>query len=177
MARACLLPLLALPLSACSVISMTPTLELFKATGSATTYALAGIPARASNTIHHPHPRPESVCIAYNPTVASAEVIPALQTALLDQRVSSRVYEGLVTPGSCPVWLAYAVTLDWGVPPWANEPHLFVAQATLTLRTSDGSVLASSRYQPGGSFELGKWASVPDLISPVVQALINGLDS
>jgi hypothetical protein len=170
-----LLPLL--PLSACSVFSAAPTLELIKAAGSATSYAIAGVPARASQTVQHPHTRPSAVCIAYNPAVASAEFLPAIQAALTAQQVSSRVFDGWGLPGQCPVWLAYTATLDWGVPPLGSGYQMYVVQATLTLRTADGALLASSHYAPGGSFELGKWASVPDLIEPVVKALITHIDS
>jgi hypothetical protein len=165
------------PLSGCSVFSATPTVELFKAAGNAASYAIAGVPARASQTVQHPHSRPQAVCIAYNPAVAHAAFVPAIQKALQAEKVSSRVYDGQAMPGQCPVWLAYTATLDWGVPPMGLGSQMYVVQATLTLRDADGALLASSHYEPGGSFELGKWAPVPDLIEPVVKALIARSDS
>jgi hypothetical protein len=165
------------PLSACSVFSAAPTLELVKAAGSATSYAIAGVPARATQTVQHAHARPSTVCIAFNPAVPSPEFVPAIQSALQAEQVSSRVFDGLVMPGQCPVWLTYSATLDWGVPPWGNGYQMYVVQATLTLRTAEGTLLASSHYAPGGSFEWGKWASVPDLIEPVVKALMTRTDS
>jgi hypothetical protein len=172
-----LIALAMLPLSGCTVFSATPTIELFKAAGNATSYAIAGVPARASQTVQHPHPRPQAVCIAYNPAVASADFVPAIQKALQAEQVSSRVFDGQAMPGQCPVWLAYTASLDWGVPPMGTGHQPYVVQATLTLRSADGALLASSHYEPGGSFELGKWASVPDLIEPVVKALIARSDS
>lgn len=165
------------PLSGCTVFSATPTLELFKAAGNAASYAIAGVPARASQTVQHPHARPAAVCIAYNPAVAHADFVPAIQKALQAEKVSSRVFDGVAMPGQCPVWLAYTASLDWGVPPMGTGHQQFVVQATLTLRRDDGVLLASSHYQPGGSFALGKWAPVPDLIEPVVKALIARDDS
>ncbi len=167
-------PLIGAPmaLSGCGVISLAPTFELFKAAGTATSYTLAGMPAKAQDTVVHPHGRIDTVCIAWNPLVPQAEFVPALQGALARAQVSSRVIDGQTPRTLCPVWLHYTARMDWGVPPWGGNAQMFVAQASLTLTTPEGSVLASSHYQPNGAFELGKWAAVGDLIPPVVQALM-----
>jgi len=159
-------------LSGCGVISLAPTFELFKAAGTATSYTLAGMPAKAQDTVVHPHGRIDTVCIAWNPLVPQAEFVPALQAALAKAQVSSRVIDGQAPRTLCPTWLHYTARMDWGVPPWGGNAQMFVAQASLTLATPDGAVLASSHYQPNGAFELGKWAAVGDLIPPVVQALM-----
>ena len=161
-------------LGGCSIFSAAPTLELIKAAGTATSYALAGIPAKAQDTVVHPHDRIDMVCIAWNPQVPQADFVPALQTALVKQKVNSRVYDGPATPQQCPVWLYYSARMDWGTPPWGTSPQLYVTQATLSLRKPDGTLLSSSHYVLNGAFQLGKWAAVSDLIQPVVVALLDG---
>lgn len=161
-------------LSGCSILSAEPTFELFKAAGSATSYAIAGIPPRAQDTVSHNHGRITEVCIAWNPTVPQADFVPALQTALLKQHVNSRVFEGQPSASQCPVWLHYTARMDWGVPPWGTTPQMYVVMASVSLRDPDGRLLAASHYASNGTFELGKWSSVSDQIQPVVKALFPG---
>ena len=161
-------------LSGCGLFSVEPTYEMIKATATATSYVIAGMPPRAQDTISHQAKRPNEVCIAWNPQVPQADFVPALQTALVKQKVNSRVYDGPATPQQCPVWLYYSARMDWGTPPWGTSPQLYVTQATLSLRKPDGTLLSSSHYVLNGAFQLGKWAAVSDLIQPVVVALLDG---
>lgn len=161
-------------LSGCALFSFEPAMELVKASGLVVSHVVSTAPGRPIDTVHHAGPRPNSVCITHNPTVASSEVVPALQTALAQAGVSSRVYAADTTPLACPVWLLYSGTVTWDAPPFRSEQRAYLASAQLTLRTMHGEVLASSAYSIDGPFESSKWASTQDKLSPVVQALLTG---
>jgi hypothetical protein len=162
----------AMLLGGCSLFSFSPSLELMKATGQAASFMVAGIPTRASDTVRHDIGQVGCVCIAFNPSVSLEDFLPAIQTSLQRQQVDSRVFEsGALTP-LCPVWLYYAASIEWGVPPWASSLRPYVAHATLTLKTPDGRVLASSNYEPGGVMGMGQWASTRDKVDAVVTALV-----
>lgn len=161
-------------LSACALFSVEPAMELIKASGLAISHVVATAPGRASDTVHHAGPRPSAVCISHNPMVSSSEVVPALQTALAQAGVSSRVYAADTTPLACPVWLLYSGTVTWGEPPFRSEHRAYLASAQLTLKTMHGQVLASSAYSVEGLLESSKWATTQDKLSPVVQALLTG---
>ncbi len=161
-------------LSGCALFSFEPALELVKASGLAVSHVVSTAPGRPSDTVHHGGPRPTSVCITHNPMVASSEVVPALQMALAQAGVSSRVYAPDTTPLACPVWLQYSGTVTWEAPPLRSDPRAYLATAQLTLRTMHGEVLASSAYSVDGFLESSKWATTQDKLAPVVQALLNG---
>jgi hypothetical protein len=161
-------------LSGCALFSFEPALELVKASGLMVSHVVSTAPGRPIDTVHHAGSRPNSVCITHNPMVASSEVVPALQTALAQAGVSSRVYAADTTPLACPVWLLYSGTVTWDAPPFRSEHRAYLASAQLTLRTMHGEVLASSAYSIDGLFESSKWASTQDKLSPVVQALLTG---
>ncbi len=161
-------------LSGCALFSFEPALELVKASGLMVSHVVSTAPGRPSNTVHHAGPRPGAVCITHNPMVASSEVVPALQIALAQAGVSSRVYAADATPLACPVWLLYSGTVTWDAPPFRSEPRAYLASAQLTLRTMHGEVLASSAYSIDGLLESSKWATTQDKLSPVVQALLTG---
>lgn len=161
-------------LSGCALFSVEPALELAKASGLVLSHAVSTAPGRASDTVHHAGTRPNAVCIAHNPMVASSEVVPALQTALAQAGVSSRVYAADATPLACPVWLLYSGTVTWDAPPFRSAPRAYLSTARLTLRTMHGEVLASSAYSVDGPFESSKWATTQDKLWPVVQALLTG---
>jgi hypothetical protein len=161
-------------LSGCALFSFEPAMELVKAGGLAVSHVVSTAPGRASDTVHHAGPKPSSVCISHNPMVSSGEVVPALQTALAQAGVSSRVYAADTTPLACPVWLLYSGTVTWDAPPFGSEHRAYLASAQLTLKTMHGQVLASSAYGIDGLFESSKWATTQDKLSPVVQALLTG---
>jgi hypothetical protein len=161
-------------LSACALFSFEPAMELVKASGLAISHVASTAPGRASDTVHHAGPRPSAVCISHNPMVSSSEVVPALQTALAQAGVSSRVYAADTTPLTCPVWLLYSGTVTWEAPPFRSEHRAYLASAQLTLKTMHGQVLASSAYSVEGLLESSKWATTQDKLSPVVQALLTG---
>lgn len=164
-------------LSACSLFSYSPSVELIKATGTAASFMVAGVPVKAIDTVRHGAQRIDSVCIAFNPGVALQGFLPALQTSLQRQRVDSRVFESDTPSPLCSVWLHYAASVEWGTPPWGNSLRPYVARATLTLKTPQGLVLSSSNYEPGGVVEMGKWASTSDKVDAVVTALLGASDS
>ena len=161
-------------LSGCALFSFEPAIELAKASGLVLSHVVSTAPGRASGTVHHAGQRPSSVCITHNPMVASSEVVPALQLALAQAGVSSRVYAADTTPLACPVWLQYSGTVTWDAPPFHSQSRAYLATAQLTLRTMHGEVLASSAYSVDGLFESSKWATTQDKLSPVVQALLTG---
>ena len=162
--------------SACSVLSPAPTFELIKASGTAASYWLASGPVTASDTVHHQHATPRSICIEFNRDAQTAEVVPALQAELRKHQVESRVYETGTPSDVCPVWLRYTAAIDWDTPFWEVSYRAYLSQAALTLRDADGTVLASSAYQPRGFYELGKWSSTRDKLAPVVTALLTGFE-
>ncbi len=160
-------------LSGCSVLNFSPVLELVKATGTAAGFAVAGRPIDASDTVRHGPVRTEQLCIAFNSAVFVPEFLPALQTALLRQRVDSRVFASNTVTPMCSTWLYYAVTIEWGEPPWASGLRPNVVHATLTLKSPEGRVLASSNYEPGGGASaMGKWATTGEKVDVMVKALI-----
>lgn len=164
-------------LSGCSLFSYSPSLELIKATGTAASFVVAGVPVKAIDTVRHGAMRIDSVCIAFNPGVALQGFLPALQTSLQRQRVDSRVFESDTPTPLCSVWLHYAASVEWGTPPWGNSMRPYVARATLTLKNPQGLVLSSSNFEPGGVIEMGKWAATSDKVDAVVTALLGASDS
>lgn len=164
-------------LGGCSLFALSPSLELVKASGTAASYMVAGVPVKAVDTIlhgalHETLPR-DGVCIAFNPGVAVQEFLPSLQTALQRRSIDSRVFDNDAVSPQCPVWLHYMATVEWGAPPWSSVARPYVLRATLTLKTGDGRVLASSNYEPGGALEMGKWATTATKVDAVVEALVS----
>ena len=164
-------------LGGCSLFSYSPSLELMKATGTAASFMAAGVPVKAIDTVRHGDTRVDRVCIAFNPGVALQGFLPAIQTSLQRQQVDSRVFESDTPTPLCTVWLHYAASVEWGTPPWGSGLRPYVARATLTLKTPQGLVLASSNFEPGGVIEMGKWASTNDKVDAVVTALLSRSDS
>lgn len=164
---------LLLPSSGCSIINAQPTWELVKATGAATSYVLAGIPPKAIDTVQHQFDPPKSLCIAFNPDVQSAELVPAIQAALRARQVESRVFDQVAITSWCPAWLHYSAFIEWGNPPIGEGFRPYLSQAWLTIKTADGRVLASSNFGTGGAWDIGKWASTHDKVDAVVNALLS----
>src|SRR5262245_45251714 len=94
---------LALCLGGCSIVSPWPLWELAKAGGAAASTALGSAPGTASDTITRVNRPLSSVCIEYNPRAQVQDIVPALQTALRDNQVDSRVYESPYGLVQCPV--------------------------------------------------------------------------
>lgn len=161
-------------LSGCALFSFEPALELVKASSLVVSHVVSTSPGRPSDTVHHAGTKPSAVCINHNPMVSSSEVVPALQIALSQAGVGSRVYAADASPLACPVWLQYSGTITWDTPPFHSSPRAYLASAQLTLRTMHGEVLASSAYNVDVPFETSKWATTQDKLSPVVQALLTG---
>ena len=179
MSRAAIAPgvvALAVGASACSVLSPAPTFELIKASGTAASYWLASGPAKASDTVYHLYAAPRTVCIEFNRDAQTPEVVPALQAELYNHQIESRVYEMGTPSDACPVWLRYSAAIEWDTPFWETSYRAYLSQAALTLRSADGTVLASSAYQSRGISALGKWSSTRDKLAPVVTALLTGFE-
>ena len=133
---------------------------------------LVTAPGTASDTVSHLRQPPASVCIEYNPKVQVTDIVPALQIALREHRVESRVYEspdGLV---QCPVWLRYTADLAWDKPPFSGDYKAYISTASLTLRSATGTLLSSSHYRIHSPVGRSKWASTRDKLAPVVSALL-----
>jgi hypothetical protein len=160
----------------CAVVSPTPTLELLKAAGSATVYAISSGPSSASNTVYHPHTTFDSVCIEYNRNSQVADIVPAIQQELRTHRIESRVYEDGTPPQVCPVWLRYHAYLDYAKPPFSDADKPYLKNASLALMATDGKVLSTSEYQVVGFMEMGKWAPTRSKMAPVVTALVTGFE-
>lgn len=165
-------------LGGCSVLSPLPAWELVKATGTATSAALASTaPIKASNTVHHGDAPVRDVCIEFNRNAPLEDLVPAMQAELRGQGVDSRVYE----PGDglrhCGVWLRYVATIEWGVPPLGSGYRPNLSAAALSLHRADGTLMATSSYQVDQNMGLGRWNSTRNKIAPVVKALITGFES
>lgn len=166
---------LALCTGGCAVLA--PPLALWDAAmigGAVTVASLDNVtaPGTASGTVVHLRQPPTSVCIEYNPQVQVSDIVPALQIALREHQVESRVYEspdGLV---QCPVWLRYTAQIDWDTPPLSPDYKAYISTASLTLRNASGSLLSSSHYRIDTPTRRSKWASTRDKLTPVVAALL-----
>jgi len=174
MSRIFLLAVLSLSLNACSILSPIPSWELLKATGTAGSTLILSSPGEARNTVYHYHDPFKQVCIEFNPQAQVSDVLPALQSALHEHSIESRVYESLVASEKCRIWLKYNALIEWDTPPFADGYKAYVSSAALTLQTASGQVLSSSQYAVDGSFGRSKWASTRDKLGPVVTALVTG---
>lgn len=163
--------------SGCAMVSPLPAWELIKASGAAATVAVSYGPSGAKDVVHHGDAPISAVCIEYNPTAQLADLVPSLQAALRDQGVASRVYEAGTNLDECGVWLRYAATIDWDVPPMSSGFRAYLTSASLGLHRSNGQLMASGSYEIDRNFGLGKWASTRRKVSPVVKALITGFDT
>jgi hypothetical protein len=161
----------------CSIFSPIPLWELAKATGAAASTVIPYGSSQASNTVYHLHPQVKKVCIEFNPVASVPDVVPALQIELQKHQVDSRVYEAWIPLDECEVWLKYSAYIAWDIPPMSSDYRAYVTRATLTLRSSNGSVLSSSNYELGTGFGVGKWASAQSKLAPVVTALLTGFQS
>lgn len=165
-------------LGGCSVVSVAPTWELVKAAGTATSVAMSTqAPTSAANTVHHGDAPVRQVCIEFNQRAQLAELVPALQAALREQRVASRVYEPGDGLRECDVWLRYVATIGWDIPPMASDYQPYLSELSLSLHRANGALMASSSYDPGAGLGLGKWAATRRKVAPVVKAVVTGFDS
>ena len=170
--NAALASLLCLYLAGCSILSPSPAWELVKATGGLATMAIQSAPGEASNTIIHAYAPFKELCIEYNPQTQVADIVQVLQTALRNNNIESRLYEGPMPADKCGVWLKYSAYIDWEIPPMGDRYRSYVFSAALTLKSDKGLVLATSSYLLDSSMGLSKWASTGDKLTPVVNALL-----
>lgn len=173
-ARTAVLLLAATQLSACSTLASLPSLALVKVSTGA---ALEALPGRASNTVHHGDAPISSVCIEFNRNAQLADLVPALQAELREQRVASRVYEAGTDLQTCPVWLRYAATIEWDIPPLATRHRAYLSGAALSLQRADGRLMASSHYRLDEELGISKWADTRRKLARVVKAVITGFES
>lgn len=174
---ALVLAMAGLSLSGCSIVSPMPLWELAKATGGLASMHMSNEPGEPSNTVYHTHEPLKALCIEFNPLAQVADIVPALQTALRQHQIESRVYESVVATEKCNVWLKYSAFIDWGRPPLSDHYRPYVSKAALTLQTARGLVLSSSHYELDPTFGSSKWASTRDKLAPVVSALISGIEN
>jgi hypothetical protein len=172
-----ILVVVGLSLSGCSIVSPAPLWELAKATGSLASMAMATNPGESSNTVHHAHEPLKELCIEFNPQTQVADIVPALQIALRQHQIESRVYEGIVATEKCSVWLKYSAFIDWGQYPLSDRYRSYVSKAALTLQTARGQILSSSHYELDPLLGTSRWASTQDKLAPVVSALLTGIES
>jgi hypothetical protein len=161
----------AFTLSACMVVPPSPVYEAASLVSTAVVSASSLMPNAARNAVVHNHERIDNVCIQFNPSVALADFVPAMQGELRDNRVDSRLYEIGMQPADCQAILYYTAFLDWDQRAFNDEYAAYLTFANFTLRSSDGRVLASANYE-SGQMGLDKWSSTRLKISTVVKALL-----
>jgi hypothetical protein len=171
-----LLPVAALALGGCSIISPAPALELVKATGAVAVSVISSGPSSAKNTVYHEHRALDTVCVEYNPLTPDPDIAPALQAELHNHEIDSRIYEEGGAPSSCKFRFTYTANSAWDTPPFSSGYKSYIHDATLTLRDENGTVLSSSAYALDGAFQMGKWSPSRSKLAPVVTALVTGFD-
>lgn len=171
------LVLASLSLPGCSIVSPLPLWEFAKTTGGLATIALQSEPGEAVNTVYHAHSAFQALCIEFNPASPTADLLPALQMALRQHQIESRIYEAQTAgSGACPVWLRYSAQIDWDRRPLSDQYQAYLSAASLTLQSAQGRVLSSSHYAVDPVFGISKWATTQDKLSPVVAALVTGVE-
>ena len=173
--RCCFLSALCLAQTGCSILSPVPTWELLKGAGTLSSTAIQSQPGEPTNTVTHPHASFTALCIEFNPQTQVADIVPALQSALQLQGIESRVYDGQMSGDRCPVWLRYTAYVQWDTQAFSDVYAPYVSNASLTLQSSSGQILASSNYVLDSAIGRSKWASTRDKLAPVLGALIYGL--
>ena len=144
--------------------------------GTATSVAISMAPTQATDTVYHPHSRRRFWCIELNRDAQVTDIVPALQNELQSQGVESRLYEAGNTPPDCPAVLHYMAWLRWDQPLWRSDYQPYLQAASLTLRSGEGEVLATTRYELD-LLGTGKWASTRKKMGPLVRALLTGFNS
>lgn len=167
-----LLSALGLAQTGCSILSPIPTLELFKATGTMSSALIQSQPGEPTNTVLHAHAPFKTLCIEFNPQAQVADIVPALQAALQQLSIESRVYDSQMAGDRCPVWLRYSAYVQWDTQAFSDVYQPYVSSASLTLQSSSGQILASSNYVMDSAVGRSKWASTRDKLAPVLNALI-----
>jgi hypothetical protein len=165
-------------LSGCSALGALSTVGLLKAgSASLASAALERTPGRASDTVHHGDAPVSTVCIEFNRNAQLADLVPALQAELREQRVASRVYEPGTDLQTCEVWLRYVATIQWGIPPLSTQYRAYLSAASISLQKADGRLIASSHYRMDDALEISKWADTRHKLARVVKAVVTGFES
>jgi hypothetical protein len=146
-------------------------MELFKATGTAASFAVGHAVGSSVDVVRHSKRLPDQVCIVLNEQGGSADFLPALRRSLSEAQVGHRLVQEVHPALRCEAWLSYAAEVDWGEPPLGGKVQAHVVRASLTLRETGGRVLAQARFEPSGAFEAGRWASTPDKVLSMVRGL------
>lgn len=164
-----------LTLSGCSLLSISPTVEVAKAAGLAVSNALHTAPSVARDVVWHPHARYDSLCIELNRVAHPHDVVPSIQAELAALGVQSRVYEASGVPMTCRVVLSYTAFIQWEVPTFGTHAEPYLAMASLTVR-EHGRVLANASFALD-AMGFGKWASTRSKLAPLVRAVVDGPDA
>lgn len=155
-----------------------PALQVLSLASTATALSLRyADTSSSSDTVHSGAAAPKEVCIEFNPTIAAADLVPALQNELQRNGVKSRVFAKDAVDLRCQAWLRYAGEVRWDVPPIGNEFRPYLVNLSLAMYSAEGRLLSSSRYRMGSDLALVKWAPTQSKVSPVVHSLITGFDS
>lgn len=157
--------------SGCVVLTPSPAVEALNALGAAASGAISVMPTSSLDTqVVHLHRKISSVCIEFNPNTEVSDFVPALQAALLDQDVKSRVYASPGQFGDCQATVDYVAYIEWGKKMFSDSYSSYLVSAVINLREND-KVLASVSYRLSDR-DFGKWASTYNKIKPAVRALL-----
>ncbi|WP_298009271.1 cell division protein FtsI [uncultured Aquabacterium sp.] len=163
-----------LALSGCSLLSISPTVEVVKAAGLAASNVLHTAPTSARDVVWHPHPAYDNLCIELNRVAHPHDVVPSIQAELAALGVQSRVYEASGVPFTCRVVLSYTAFIQWEVPTFGTDAEPYLAMASLTVR-EQGRVLANASFALD-AMGFGKWAATRSKLAPLVRAVVRGPD-
>jgi hypothetical protein len=158
----------------CGVLNPMPVWELTKGASQAASYWLSA--PTAHDTVAHAAFRLHRVCIVVNQDVQAPEMVPALQAALWEHKVESRVVSAVTPSEACDAWLSYTASIEWAIPPFEDAFKYYLSAAYVALADQKGQMLASSRYTASGTFSSGKWHPTRRKIAPVVTALLTGVE-
>ena len=161
--------------SGCSVVTPEPLWELTKAVGGIAAISVGQSPPQASNTTYNLRTPVTDLCIEFNPRTQVPDFLPALQAELQARGVSSRVYDSPPAARMCNVWLEYTAFFEWGMVPFTGEYRSYVSSVQLALRAKSGELLSSSQFVLDPVLPKGKWTDTRAKVSPVVTALLTGV--
>jgi hypothetical protein len=175
--KSCVAALSLVILSGCAFVGPLETWGVIKGVDFGGRTALSYGQSKAINTVHHGDGPMTSLCIEYNRLAQLEDLVPALQSELSQQGVSSRVYESGSGQQECRFWLRYAATVEWDVPPLGSGYRAYLSSAALSLHNANGALMASSAYVVDPDYGSGKWATTRRKLAPVVKAVITGFTS
>ncbi len=111
-----------------------------------------------------------SICIEYNPEVATTELIPSLQRRFRQLQIETTLYAPGAVPLMCEATLRYVASRGWSNHFMSSDKQAYLGEADLFLY-QNGQVMASAHYQTS---RLGyeKWTATSSKTDPVVDELV-----